>query len=199
MTTLFRSSIGLRGTVTVRLLVTFAFIAALLTSAAGTTDAAFDQRCERRPVTCDRVERWANLKLHQFRDGELHRTPDRYIRGLWRYYKAAWDKEHGRGISTPEVGAPQEADPAAPAPDSRCWGWAECFAEFVDRASCIAHPTITTRCATTTVLDDGIGFPEQATLVCAGRVLVTAGRNPIAVGPGLASCYWESLGWLLFD
>jgi hypothetical protein len=197
MTTMTRSVAGRRATFAVQLLVALALVAAFLTAAAGSADAG--QRCHRHPVKCERVHHWANAKEHQFRKHRMPRTDDRYLWGLWRYYKAAWYKKYGRrALAVHEPGESTSATTPVQTPYGLCSGWGDCFSEFVDAANCAAHPIVTAVCLTTSVLDDGIGTPEKAELICAGTVLITSGGNPIAVGRGAAGCYWVWIAWQLF-
>jgi hypothetical protein len=198
MTIMTRSAVARRATFAVQLLVAFTLVAALLTAAAGSAEAQAGQRCHRHPVKCQRVHHWANAKERQFRNHDMPRTDDRWMWGLWKYYRAAWYKKYGRALAVSESGQPTAAAAEVQTPYGLCSGWGDCFSEFVDAANCVAHPIVTAVCLTTSVLDDGIGTPEKAELICAGTVLITSGGNPIAVGRGFAGCYWVWLAWQLF-
>jgi hypothetical protein len=206
MTTITRSVAGRRASLAIQLLVALTLVAAFLTTAAGSADAQPGQRCQRHPVKCQRVHAWANLKEHQFRSRNMPRTDDRYLWGLWKYYRAAWYKKYGRALAGGEpaaplvqqFGEPTERVTGVQTPYGLCSGWGDCFSEFVEAANCAAHPIVTAVCLTSSVLDDGIGQPEKAELICGGTVLITSGGNPVAVGRGFAGCYWVWLAWQIF-
>ena len=185
-----------------QMLMVVAVLATLLTAGGGRAEAWFDHRCDKHPRTCQKVESWANIKRHQFKAGDLGRTPDRRIRPLREYYKHAWIKKYGRAVAANAESRSMRLEypsaPGAQTPYGWCFGWSDCFGFFVDAANCAAHPVATVICLTSDVLDDGIGRPEKAELICAGAVLITSGGNPVAVGRGAAGCYWTWLGWQLF-
>jgi hypothetical protein len=199
MTITTRSVAVRSATFAVQLLVALALVAAFLTAATDSADARQGQRCHRHPVQCQRVHHWANAKERQFRKHRMPRTDDRYLWNLWPYYKAAWYKRYGRrALAVHRPGEPMATAAEVQTPYGLCSGWGDCFADFVDAANCAAHPIVTAVCITTSVLDDGIGKPEKAELICAGTVLITSGGNPLAVGRGAAGCYWVWLAWQLF-
>ena len=172
---------------------TLALVAGLLVASAPSADATFNRRCDRHTIKCLWVKTWAAAKIEQFRDHDMPRTRDRRIRPLRQYYKHAWLKKHGPGISMLRQG--EESSNAARTPMGWCSGWGDCFERFVDAANCAAHPILTATCLTTDILDDGIGQPEKAELICGGNVLITAGPNPVAVGRGGAGCLFTWLAW----
>jgi hypothetical protein len=175
-----------------------ALLAALLVGSADSAEARFDNWCKRHPVKCQRVQQWAGNKVHQFKSHSMPRTPDRRIRPLRLYYKAAWYKKYGPAVARQTFTSPEADVAGVRTPFGFCSGWRDCFGDFVDIANCAAHPIVTAVCLTTNVLDDGIGKPEKAELICGGTVLITSGGNPVAVGRGSLACYFTWLGWQIF-
>jgi hypothetical protein len=180
------------------LLTTLGLVSALLVGTSSRADAWFERRCERHPIKCARAEHWAASKVAQFKTHHMPRTPDRRIRHLRAYYKHAWLKKYGPVITLHERSRRDSTAAGVPTPLGLCSGWSDCFDDFVDAANCAAHPLVTAVCLTSDVLEDGIGKPEKAELVCGGTVLITSGGNPVAVGRGAAGCYFTWLAWQIF-